>query len=100
MPTIQLKKRHLEILEAIIAEHLPDEEVWAYGSRVGGNCHDASDLDIVVRHPGNLNRRQTNLMEVKQAIGESNLPILVDVLDWAVLPESFQHEIKRQYCPL
>lgn len=24
-------------------------EVWAYGSRVNGTAHDASDLDLVVR---------------------------------------------------
>ncbi|MFN5236631.1 MAG: nucleotidyltransferase domain-containing protein [Bacteroidota bacterium] len=27
-------------------------EVWAYGSRVNGDAHEGSDLDLVIRTPG------------------------------------------------
>jgi hypothetical protein len=33
--------------------------------------------------------------EVRDAFSESNLPILVDILDWARIPDSFREEIER-----
>ena len=40
-----------EDIEALLREHVPGIEVWAYGSRVNGESHDASDLDLVLRGP-------------------------------------------------
>ena len=37
---LHLSARHRRILEALLREHLPDVEVWAYGSRVNGRSHD------------------------------------------------------------
>ena len=42
-----------------------------------------------------LSRPQANLSELREALSESNLPILVDLLDWARIPESFRREIVR-----
>ena len=44
---LHLQPKHSEVLEALLREHLPDVEVWAYGSRVNGRGHDGSDLDLV-----------------------------------------------------
>ena len=49
---LHLLLRHRERLEALLREHLPGVEVWAYGSRVNGRSHDGSDLDLVLRGPG------------------------------------------------
>ena len=49
---LQLSTRHREVLAEPLKEHLPDVEVWAYGSRVSGRSHDGSDLDLVLRAPG------------------------------------------------
>ena len=40
------------MLEALLDRYLPGVEVWAYGSRVSGRGHGASDLDLVLRAPG------------------------------------------------
>ena len=40
------------MIEELLEERLPGVEVWAYGSRVSGRSHDASDLDLVLRSPG------------------------------------------------
>ena len=37
------------MLVELLRRHVPEAEVWAYGSRVNGRSHDASDLDIVPR---------------------------------------------------
>lgn len=86
-----------EELRAILKRHVPAAEVWAYGSRVTGTGHAGSDLDLVVRNPQNPARYTPELMALKSALRESNLPILVDVQDWALLPASFRREIERAF---
>lgn len=94
---LDLRPRHLALLRELLCRHLPQAEVWAYGSRVNGDGHEASDLDLVVRQPADLKQETTVLWEAKEALVESNLPIRVDVVDWARIPASFQREIERGY---
>ncbi len=54
---LHLSAKHRRSLESLLREHLPHVEVWAYGSRVTGRSHDGSDLDLVLRGPGNKNVR-------------------------------------------
>ena len=92
---LDLRPEWLEIVQRLLAAHIPNAEVWAYGSRVRGTSHDGSDLDLVVRNPNDLSKPQTDLFDLREAFSESNLPILVDVLDWARIPERFRQEIIR-----
>jgi uncharacterized protein len=95
MAMLDLRPEWLEILRQLLALHVPDAEVLAYGSRVQGTAHQGSDLDLVVRNPSDNEKPQPNLSSLQQAFSDSNLPILVDVLDWAVIPEGFRSEILR-----
>ena len=45
---LDLQPRHRKQIEAMLREHLPGVEVWAYGSRVNGRGHGGSDLDVVL----------------------------------------------------
>jgi predicted nucleotidyltransferase len=97
MPTLDLPAKYLSMLLQALDAHVPDAEVWAYGSRVKGQAHDGSDLDLVLRNPVQLGRPQERLYALRDALEESNLPILVEVLDWARLPEEFRREIRRSH---
>ena len=97
MPTLDLPPRFMEIMLRLLAAHLPNEEVWAYGSRVNGRSHAGSDLDLVLRHPSDLTLPQKNLAILREAFRESDLPILVDLIDWARIPQSFRREIEREH---
>jgi predicted nucleotidyltransferase len=77
--------------------HVPHAEVWAYGSRVTGSGHEASDLDLVLRNPQNLYEETATLSDLKESFTESNLPIRVDIMDWARIPASFHREIERAH---
>ena len=94
-----LPLRYREMIDQLLRKHVPDVEVWAYGSRVSGDAHQASDLDLVVRSP-TLERLGCEIHDLREALEESNLPILVDVHDWADLPESFHREIERLHIVL
>jgi len=98
--SIELAPHHLAALLALLDQHVPDSEVWVYGSRVDGRAHAASDVDLVLRNPANLSQAQPNLWELKNAIIESNLPLLVDVMDWARVPEAFKQEMQKSHVVL
>lgn len=95
--TFDLPQKYLEQVQALLRAHVPQMEVWAYGSRVTGSGHDASDLDLVLRNRENLREETGVLYELKEAFIESNLPIRVDIMDWARIPESFRREIERAH---
>ena len=92
---LHLLPKHRRALEALLRKHLPDVEVWAYGSRVNGRSHDGSDLDLVLRGPGLTEIPGDRLGDFEEAVRESNIPFLVEARDWARLPERFHREIER-----
>ena len=95
--TLQLAPRYLAMVQTVLQEYLPQAEVWAYGSRVHGDCYEASDLDLVVRQADDLTRTTPNLWEIQEAFKESNLPIQVQIVDWARIQKSFHPEIEAGY---
>ena len=94
---LHLQRKHREVLEALLREHLPGVEVWAYGSRVSGKSHDGSDLDLVLRGPGLSEIPSLQLGDFEEAVRESTIPFLVEARDWARLPTRFHGEIERDY---
>lgn len=94
---LDLRPQHLALVRQLLQQHLPTAEVWAYGSRVNGNGHEASDLDLVVRNPADLKQETVQLGEMREALVESNLPIRVEIVDWARVPISFHQEIEQAY---
>ena len=72
----------------------------AYGSRINGKSHPASDLDLVLRAPHLNNIDGIKLINLKSALTDSNIPFLVEVRDWSLLPKSFHEEIKKNYIVL
>jgi predicted nucleotidyltransferase len=94
---LDLPQKYLEQVKAMLRALVPHAEVWAYGSRVTGDGHEASDLDLVLRNPQNLPEETTALYDLKEAFIESNLPIRVDIMDWARVPVSFHREIERAH---
>lgn len=75
-------------------------EIWAYGSRVDGSSHDASDLDLVLRGPSLQPIDPKELQLFREKLTASNIPILVQFFDWARIPESFRTNILKSYAPL
>jgi predicted nucleotidyltransferase len=97
---LELPPRWLDEVLATLRRHAPEVETWAYGSRVTGGASEASDLDLVVRTPGALHEPFRGLGALREAFAEGGLPIHVDVVDWARVPEAFRQEIARAYVPL
>ena len=97
---LSLRPGDRERIEALLRHHLPNIEVWAYGSRVNGRSHDASDLDLVLRGDELEPIAESLFTDLVDAFEESDIPILIDVHDWARLPESFHQDIEHNYVVL
>lgn len=92
-----LRNKDKETLLRIFSTFNIPFEVWAYGSRVDGTAHDGSDLDLVIRTSNLQKMPIATFMEIKEKIQHSNIPILVDLFDWARLPENFHRNIEAQH---
>lgn len=81
-------------VSSILQRFLPENEVWAFGSRVNGNAKPYSDLDLAIisQQPIPL----PLLAEVAEAFSESDLPWKVDLVDWATTSERFRQVIAAQ----
>ena len=94
MLEIDLEPDDLARVRSILAEHVPQLAVYAFGSRVRGGARPGSDLDLVLMTDSPLPlRRLARLME---ALRESDLPFPVDIVDWSATDTSFRELISSQ----
>ncbi|MFN7097120.1 MAG: nucleotidyltransferase family protein [Gammaproteobacteria bacterium] len=92
---IDLQQQYLDQVIAILKANVPDYEVWAFGSRVNGKAQKYSDLDLVLVGDQALDWRRMEAL--KDNFSESDLPIIVDVVDWCLLSDSFKKNILAKY---
>lgn len=85
----------MALIRQLLAEHVPEFEVRAFGSRYIGKAKKYSDLDLVLVGPGRIDIGR--LGKLKEAFEESDLPYRVDLLDWNAISEEFKNVIKRGY---
>jgi type I restriction enzyme S subunit len=71
LPPIDIRPEHWEIVRRILEKHVPDKEIWGFGSRATRKAREYSDL-----------------------------PWKVDVLDWATTSEAFRTIIARDQVTL
>ncbi len=93
MQPIDLNPHDLDIVRAILQKFVPDREVWAFGSRVKWTAKPFSDLDLAI--VGDQSLPVNVVADLAEAFDESELPIKVDVVDWATTSESFRNIIQK-----
>ena len=92
------EKDRLRICELLKTSFTEPLEVWAYGSRVNGSNHDASDLDLVLRAADSQQPLAwEQVMDFSEQLRDSNIPILIEARDWARLPTRFHTQILKKY---
>ena len=74
--------------------------IWVYGSRVTGEAHDTSDLDLVVLAKNEQAIDIEEFVRFKERLINSNIPILIQVMDWNRMPVSFRDNILSNYVEL
>lgn len=92
-PLIDIRPDHWAIVRDILVRHVPEYEVWAFGSRTKWTAKEYSDLDLVVISEEPL--ALEILAAMSEDFSESDLPYKVDVVDWATTNEGFRRIIAR-----
>ncbi len=91
--SVALSVAEREEVRRILAAHVPECQVWAFGSRVIGKAKPLSDLDLGLAGTKALTlAKQADLTE---AFDESDLPFRVDVVDLLTADPAFAERVKR-----
>jgi len=90
---IDLAPEHLATVKALLARHVPECAVCAFGSRVKGNAKPYSDLDLAIT--GTARLAPGRLAALREAFMESDLPMRVDVVDWHAVSDTFRTAIRQ-----
>lgn len=93
MRLIELSRRDLETLRAILDRHVHDRELRVIGSRATGRSKPFSDLDLVVMGEAPLPLRVRG--ELASDLDESDLPFSVDLIEWATVSDAFRRVVER-----
>ncbi len=93
VPSVDLRPDHWAIVRRALRCHVPDREVLAFGSRATWTAKDYSDLDLAVMGEEPLSLRTVSALD--EALGDSDLPFKVDVVDWARIDDSFRTIVVR-----
>ena len=92
-PIIDIRPDHWNIVQGILQKHVPQYEVWAFGSRATWKAKEFSDLDLAIISDQPLSLDIS--ASLRDDFSESDLPWKVDVVDWATTSESFRKIIER-----
>ena len=92
---IDLTPEQMETVRSILMAQVPGVEVRVFGSRVLGTAREHADLDLALVSGKPLEWREIEAL--KDAFADSDLPFMVDILDWNTLSESFRSAIESCY---
>lgn len=70
--SLDVRPDHLKIVQDILSIHVPDRQVWAFGSRVTGKARETSDLDLAIM--GDSPLEFESLAALRDAFSESRIP--------------------------
>jgi type I restriction enzyme, S subunit len=92
-PHIDIRPDLWVIVRDILDKHVPQCDVWAFGSRAKWKAKQYSDLDLAVitKEPMSFNLSGA----LTDDFAESDLPFKVDVVDWASTSVSFRKIIEQ-----
>jgi uncharacterized protein len=92
---IDLEEKYLAEVLRILRNQAPNCEVRAFGSRVTGKAAKFSDLDLALVGDEKLDWRKIELL--KDSFSASDLPMIVDVIDWNAISDEFRATIGTKY---
>ncbi|MBN1972950.1 MAG: nucleotidyltransferase domain-containing protein [Sedimentisphaerales bacterium] len=92
---IDLEEQYLDEIKQILADKVPDCEVRVFGSRIEGKAKKFSDLDLALVGKDKLDWRKIELL--KDAFSASDIPIIVDVIDFNAISDEFRKIIEKNY---
>jgi predicted nucleotidyltransferase len=85
---LEIRPEHLNVVCQILRQHIPEQEVRAFGSRAAGRAKPFSDLDLLALSRQPIEPLRWALLH--EAFSESDLPFKVDLIDWSTADTSLR----------
>ncbi len=85
-----LTDAELVLVKNIVTDHY---ETLVFGSRATGKHREFSDLDICLKASEKIPDEE--IAKLRFAFQESNLPYVVDIVDWSSISEDFRKIIAK-----
>lgn len=92
-PPIEVSSSEWEIIQAILSKIVPNQEVFAFGSRAQFLAKPFSDLDLAIK--GHSPLTLDLLADLSNAFSDSNLAYKVDIVEWCHISEAFREIINK-----
>ena len=92
---IDLEKTLLDKVKQILNANVPNYKALMFGSRVYGTAKKFSDIDIALIGPEKIDWRE--IESLKDIFAESDLPMIVDIVDFNSVAKSFKKIINKNY---
>jgi len=92
---IDLEKVLLDKVKQILNANVPNYKALMFGSRVHGTARKFSDIDIALIGPEKIDWRE--IESLKDIFAESDLPMIVDIVDFNSIAKSFKKIINKNY---
>ena len=86
---LQLEERHQKIIQQILGKY--PYQFYAYGSRAKGEAWKLSDLDLCYYD----NVPSSVVCEIREEFEQSNLPFIVELVNWKHMRPVFQKTIEK-----
>ena len=94
---IHITDEELEIIITILSDKAKEYEVFIFGSRYNGSPQKFSDLDLAFVQKDGEKLSLSKRSKIEWAFSESDLPYLVDVVDYHACTPSFK-KIIDEHC--
>lgn len=95
-----IPQKDIIAIKSILSKHLDHSSYKAYifGSRATGNARKWSDIDIAIegekKVPGYI------IEEIREDLENSNLPFVVDIVDFSLVSKRFKSVANQKVVPL
>jgi predicted nucleotidyltransferase len=84
-------------LITIIHKHLPGCKIFLFGSRARNTHQSGADYDIALDNGAPITREV--FLQITNDIDESNIPVLIDVIDIHAVENTFLSSITQDFIP-
>lgn len=89
-----LARQYQELVRALVKAHVPDAQVWVFGSRATGRARPYSDLDLLFTRPEHLPWQSR--CDLQDALEASELPFRVDIVETRSLTPPLRLRIEAE----
>ena len=94
--TLDISQKDMDLIVKIIRVFADDCDVLAFGSRISGKAKSYSDLDLAFVRKNGEKLGFSRVGEIKFVFSASNIPFIVDVIDYNAASPEFKAIIDKQ----